>query len=66
MEKESDKIRTLLRRKAELESLLETKQIQADILSKMLEIASEEIGVDLMKELGPKVRRMQKNKKKRP
>lgn len=65
MEKESDKMRTLLRRKAELERLLETKQIQADILNKMLDIASEEIGVDLRKTLGPKVRRMQKGKKKR-
>lgn len=63
MEKESDKIRILLQKKAELERLLETKQIQADILSKMLDIASEELGVDLRKTIGPKVRRMQKKKR---
>ena len=54
MESESLKTKRLLEQVAELERVIGQKQLQVDLLSKTLEIASAEIGYDIKKKYAPK------------
>ncbi|MCU0391314.1 MAG: transposase [Thermoflexibacter sp.] len=49
MESESLKTKQLLERQAELERIIGQKQIEIDFLNKLMEIASQELNIDLKK-----------------
>lgn len=49
MESESEKTRYLLDRTAELERIIGQKQLEIDFLSKVIELAGDEVGYDLKK-----------------
>lgn len=55
MESESYKTQRLLQRVSELERTVGQKQLELDFLNKLFEIASEEMGYDLKKNLGSKL-----------
>ena len=49
MESEALKTKTLLERNAELERIIGQKQLKIDYLEKLIEIASEDLKIDLKK-----------------
>lgn len=55
MESESYKTERLQQRVAELERAIGQKQLEIDFLTKLLELASEEIGYDVKKNFSPKL-----------
>lgn len=55
MESESYKTQRLQQRVAELERIVGQKQLEIDFLSRLIEIASEEIGYDVKKNFSPKL-----------
>lgn len=54
MESESQKTKLYQQRIAELERIVGQKQLEIDFLSKLLEVSSQELGVDLKKNFGTK------------
>lgn len=54
LESESQKTERLLRQVAELERIVGQKQLEIDLLKKLIEISSEELGVDLKKNFSTK------------
>ena len=55
MESESQKTKLYQQRIGELERIVGQKQLEIDFLTKLLEISSEELGVDLKKNFGTKL-----------
>jgi transposase len=54
LESESQKTERLLRRVAELERIVGQKQLEIDLLNKLIEVSSEELGIDLKKNISMK------------
>jgi transposase-like protein len=54
LESESQKTERLQKRVAELERIVGQKQLEIDLLNKLIEISSEELGVDLKKNISTK------------